>query len=110
MSAQRVRYTITWLEMAARPGPPPPLPAAARVALLAAENPPVEWFLYLYRSVGGPWAWTDWLERSPAEQAAYVGDLEITLHTMMLEGWPGGFFLLDTRVPGPAGTARASSG
>lgn len=97
----RVEYTVTYLEMSGRPaGPPPPLPVGARVALMAAERPPVAWFRYLYSEVGRDWEWTDWLERPDAEAADFLGADGVTLHTMMLDGWPGGFFMLDGREAG----------
>ena len=94
-------YTVTFLEMAAPPAaPPPPLPVGPHVAVLMAVDPPVAWFLYLYGQVGQNWEWTDWLERPRAELEAFLAHPEVTLHTLMLEGWPGGFFVLDTREPG----------
>lgn len=92
--------TVTYLEMTERPGAAPPLPVAARVAVMAAGDPPVDWFLYLYRAVGGPWHWTDWLTEPEERVRAFVGDPAVTLHTLMLEGWPAGFFLLDARERG----------
>ena len=97
---REVAVTITWLEMTERPGPAPALPVGAGVALLTAADPPVDYFLYLYRSIGAPWHWTDWLERSRTEQETFVTDPEVTLHSMMFEGWPGGLFMLDTRTDG----------
>lgn len=98
---QPVEYQVTWLEMTERPAaPPPPCPARGATALLRADAPPASYFLYLYRAVGGPWEWTDWLDRPRAELEAFLSDAEVTLHTLMVEGWPGGFFMLDTRKPG----------
>ncbi|HET7408662.1 MAG TPA: GNAT family N-acetyltransferase, partial [Paracoccaceae bacterium] len=96
-----VDYVITWLEMTERPRRPvPSLPAGQHAALLAAKSPPVGYFLYLYRAVGASYEWTDWLMR-PVEQAeAFIGDPQVGLHTMLLDGWPGGFFILDSRRPG----------
>ncbi len=91
--------TVTWLEMRARPSePPPPAPVRPRLALVAAESPPPAWFLYLYAQVGADWEWTDWHDRSEAELAAFVGDPKVTIHTLMTDGWPGGFFMLDARA------------
>ena len=70
------------------------------MALLSAPDPPVDYFLHLYRSIGAPWHWTDWLEKTRAEQEDFVSDPAVTLHSMMFEGWPGGFFILDTRSAG----------
>lgn len=96
-----VDYVVTWLEMTERPRRPvPPTPAGQNVALLAAKSPPAEYFLYLYRAVGAEYEWTDWLGRPVADAQAFVGDPRVTLWTMMLDGWPGGFFILDARQPG----------
>jgi len=98
--SREVAVTVTWLEMTARPGPAPPCPLGAEIALLTAPDPPVDYFLYLYRSIGAPWHWTDWLDRPRAAQEDFVTHPEVTLHSMMFEGWPGGFFMLDTRGEG----------
>lgn len=96
-----VEYTVTYLEMRGRPaGPPPPMPVGPRVAIVAADDPPVPWFRYLYGEVGRDWEWTDWDDQPDAEVAAFVSDPAVRLHTMLLDGWPGGFFLLDAREAG----------
>ncbi len=93
-----VDYVVTWLEMTEPPrGPLPPRPSGRQVALLAARRPPADYFLYLYRAVGAEYEWTDWLARPLAEAEAFVGDPSVELWTMMLDGWPGGFFMLDAR-------------
>ncbi len=97
---QRVRYTVTYLEMTARPATPiPHVPTGSPLALIAAENPPVEYFLYLYSAVGAAYEWTDWLKHTRQQQEAFVGDPKVELFTLMVDGWPGGFFVLDTRQP-----------
>ena len=94
-AGERIEYQVTHLEMRARPEAPlPPL------ALIRATEPPADYFLYLYRAVGEPWEWTDWLERPRDEVEAFVADREVDLWTLMVDGWPGGFFMLDTRKPG----------
>lgn len=95
-AGERIAYTVTWLAMASPPAPAPP---DGGLALVEATDPPPAWFLYLYREVGQDWEWTDWLGRSPAEVAAFVGDPEVTITTLLVDGWPGGFFMLDTREP-----------
>ncbi|MHA1528243.1 MAG: GNAT family N-acetyltransferase [Alphaproteobacteria bacterium] len=96
-----VRYTVTHLEMTARPATPiPHVPTGSTLALIAAENPPVEYFLYLYSAVGAAYEWTDWLKRSRQQQEAFVSDPQVEFFTLMVDGWPGGFFALDTRQAG----------
>jgi GNAT superfamily N-acetyltransferase len=87
--------------MAARPAAPiPHMPIGSALALIAAKNPPVEYFLYLYSAVGAEYEWTDWLEATRQQQEAFVGDPKVELFTLMVDGWPGGFFVLDTRQAG----------
>lgn len=102
-AGDRVTVAITWLEMARRPeGPFPPLTLGAPVALVRAQTPPAAYFLYLYRLVGEAWEWTDKLAEDPADIAALLASDEVSLTTLMWEGWPAGFFLLDWREPGVA--------
>ncbi len=98
---QRVRYTVTYLEMTARPATPiPHVPTGSPLALIAATSPPVGYFLYLYSAVGAAYEWTDWLKHTRQQQEAFVGDPKVELFTLMVDGWPGGFFVLDTRQAG----------
>ncbi len=96
-----VDYVVTWLEMTERPRKPvPPLPVGQQAALLAAKAPPAGYFLYLYQAVGAEYEWTDWLARPLADAQAFVQDPAVSLYTMLLDGWPGGFFVLDGRLDG----------
>lgn len=98
---ERVSYTVTYLEMQARPATPiPPMPAGPLLALIRAGAPPAHYFLYLYRAVGAEFEWTDWLARPEAELEAFLGDGQVDLFTLLVDGWPGGFFVLDTREAG----------
>lgn len=100
-AGEEVDYVVTYLEMTARPSQPVPhAPTGPALALIAAEDPPADWFLYLYRQVGAAYEWTDWLDRPREDLEAFVGAPEVTLWTLMLDGWPGGFFMLDSREAG----------
>jgi len=102
-----VQYTVTFLEMAARPGAPtPPMPVGPQLALIGAAAPPVGYFLYLYDAVGAAYEWTDWHGASAEEQAAFVHDPKVELFTLIVDGWPGGFFILDSREPGTCDLAN----
>lgn len=104
-----IEYVITWLEMDERPRRPvPPLPAGQNVALLAAKAPPAGYFLYLYGTVGAEYEWTDWLQRPLEAVEAFVGDPAVGLYTMIVDGWPGGFFMLDARQAGASGVVDLS--
>lgn len=97
-AGEEIEYVITYLEMTDRPAvhnrPAPSLPG---LALIRAENPPVRWFLHLYDSVGADHEWTDWHNEPATELAAFVGDKNVSIFTLVLQGWPAGFFVLDGR-------------
>lgn len=96
-----VEVTVTYLQMDARPGyDRPSLPAGPPAALIAAEKPPVWWFLDLYRAVGEAYEWRDRFDDDPAELAAFLHHPEVSLWTLMRSGWPAGFFMLDRREEG----------
>ena len=92
---------MTYLEMTDRPTtPPPPKPVNIQTALLCAETPPTDYFLYLYQTVGAEHEWTDWLQRPREDVEAFVENPKVLLYTLMVEGWPGGFFMLDASEEG----------
>lgn len=96
-----VEVTVTHLEMDARPAQPiPHMPAGAPSMLIAAENPPVWYFLQLYDAVGADYEWTDQHRRDPEELAEFLADPKVTLCTLIRHGWPHGFFILDARAEG----------
>lgn len=98
---ESVDYVVTYLEMDARPTAPiPPMPVGPSLALIKAEAPPADYFLYLYGQVGAAYEWTDWFRKERSEVEAFVSDPRTELFTLMLDGWPGGFFMLDTRKAG----------
>ncbi len=89
-------YTVTWLEMTECPHYPwPNLPATHPATLLHAEAPPVWYFLTLYDAVGRDYAWEDMHSEDPATLQAWLDLPDVALYTLMMKGWPQGFFLLD---------------
>lgn len=93
-----VGYTVTWLEMTARPTYSyPALPATHPASLLKAEAAPNWYFLSLYDAVGRDYAWEDAHDRDPGELQGWLDDAAVDLFTLMAHGWPHGFFILDGR-------------
>jgi GNAT superfamily N-acetyltransferase len=94
-----IAYTVTFLEMTERPaGPYPPLPTGPAISLIHAEKPPLRYFFHLYDSVGEAYEWVDRHGDDPAELTAWLHDENVALYTMLFDGWPGGFFVLDWRA------------
>lgn len=94
------RYTVTYLEMTRPPTVAPPPRPAEPLALMAAAEPPLHFFLYLYRTVGAAYAWTDLLAWREADLAAFVQDPMVRLHVLYRAGAPAGFYQLDRREAG----------
>lgn len=91
-----VPYTVTWLEMTARPEYDwPSAPSGPQVALLRAKNPPVWYFRALYGAVGRDYAWEDMPDKDDAEIARWLDPSRMALYSLIGEGWPKGFFVLD---------------
>ena len=91
-----VPYTVTFLEMDAKPAydwPSPPSQPA--VSLLRAEDPPVWYFRSLYDAVGRDYAWEDMPKRSDEVVGEWLNPETMRLYTLIGQGWPQGFFLLD---------------
>lgn len=94
-------YTVTYLEMTARPSYDwPHLPAGSTAALLMSEKPPVWWFLALYDAVGRDYAWEDIHKREHDELDAWLQSETSLLYTLFDQGWPQGFFLIDRQDAG----------
>ena len=89
-----VGYTITVLEMDARPTYGyPRLPVASTASLQKAVDPPVWYFLSLYDAVGRDYAWEDMHSLPEAEVVEQLS--RSSLYTLTEKGWPHGFFLLE---------------
>jgi GNAT superfamily N-acetyltransferase len=96
-----IAFVVTDLEMTARPAAAvPPVPVGPRLALVGASDPPASYFLYLAGEAAAAYGPTDWPERPRAELEAFLSDPKVELFTLMVDGWPGGFFVLDTRETG----------
>lgn len=91
-----VAYTITWLEMEARPDWGwPPMPATSSASLQRCVDAPVWWFMTLYDAVGRDYAWEDIHKREHDDIAAWLATDRMALYVLYEGGWPQGFFLLE---------------
>lgn len=91
-----VAVTVTFLRMIAPPlTPAPPIPVGTRTELVTA--PTVEFYRYLYNTVGADYVW--WLRRilPDPEIALLLNDPGVEIHVLYKDGEPAGFFELDRR-------------
>jgi GNAT superfamily N-acetyltransferase len=98
----RLPVVVTYLEMTHAPTRPTiPAPAAAgRLALLRAENPPVDFYRYLYTVVGESWFWYERSRLDDAVLAGIIRDPKVEIYVLHAGGVPAGFAELDRR-PAP---------
>ena len=69
-----------------------------KLNILKAENIPSCYFLFFYKQVGKKYYWTDWLDKTEKELKNFVNDKNVIFYTLIKDGWPAGFFMLDYRV------------
>ena len=61
--------------------------------------PPSSYFLYLYRTVGKKYEWTDWLAAEKSVLEKFLSNEAVILYSLVFDGAPRGFFVLDFREP-----------
>ncbi len=91
----KARVTVTFLRMDSPPATPAPrLPASLRIMLI--PNPSVEFYRYLYNTVGEDYLW--WLNRvmSDADLARMLANPAVTIHVLSEGESVAGFFQLDS--------------
>lgn len=99
MTPAVLRVRKWWLARATSPdGPPPVLPAGARIDRV--EKPTVAFHRFLFAAVGEAWLWWSRRAMSDAQVEAILHDPRHSTHVLYLDGQPAGFFELDRR-PAP---------
>jgi GNAT superfamily N-acetyltransferase len=95
-----VATTVTYLELVL-PGPRREmLPQGQPVALIRAQTPPLHFYRYLMFRTGKPWHWVYRLRLPDEELAAIIHAATTSVHVLMLDGAPAGFFEIDRSTPG----------
>ena len=97
MNKKKLKYRVTYLEMNRKPSFDWPKNLKHKLSILLAESFPSWYFLFLYKQVGKNYYWTDWLRKSEDEIDEFVNDKNVLLYTLIKDGWPFGFYMLDYR-------------
>lgn len=88
----RVPITITDLEMRQRPSEPVgPAPHGHKVSIHRAERPGVDFYRFLYNTVGASWYWVDRRLMSDEDLAAAVTGAGVELYVLQVAGVPAGY-------------------
>ena len=67
------------------------------ISFLKAISPDTSYFLYLYKEVGRKYEWTDWLRSEKRKLESFLTDNNVILYSLIFQGAPKGFFVLDYR-------------
>ena len=70
-----------------------------KLLFLESIAPPTSYFLYLYRTVGKKYEWTDWLAAEKSVLEKFLSNEAVILYSLVFDGAPRGFFVLDFREP-----------
>ena len=93
-----VSYRVNFLEMDTSPTFEWPVsPLVDNTSVIKAQNPPAQYFFSLYNAVGSKYEWTDMYKLSKSEVNQFLSDKNVHFFSLIFQGWPGGFFILDNR-------------
>lgn len=95
--ARKLDTVITFLEMTAPPTRPARATPLRKLAILRAEMPPLSFYLWLYRTIGQEWNWTDRLAMEADDLKAVIHDPKVEIYVLYVAGVPAGFAELDFR-------------
>jgi len=94
---KKISYRVTYLEMERHPSFTWPDQVYKKINILQTKNIPTWYFLFLYKTIGNDYYWTDWLTKSDKELNNFINDEKIFFYTLIKDGWTAGFFILDYR-------------
>ncbi len=91
--------TVTFLQMHAPSDRRTQAPSRPRLMLTRCDNVPVQFYRYLYESVGKPWVWVNRRRLSDAELSDAIHQDGIEIYVLYADGCPAGYAELDARNP-----------
>lgn len=90
---------VTYLTMPA-PAPVRPERADAPWSLRPVTRPDLDWYRDLYRRIGADWLWSSRLTLTDEALSAILGDADVRVQALSVDGGDEGLLELDFRVPG----------
>ena len=93
----KIEVTITYLEQLERPTLPIVPRPSQKIALLRLENPPLDYYRYLYRLVGDPWKWVSRRRMKDDTLRTIIHDSKVYIYVLYADGAPAGFAEIDAR-------------
>lgn len=98
-----IEAVVTHLELKGKPALQRPHPSRGhKLALLRAEEPPLDFYRFLYRSVGSDCLWWERLALDDTSLAATIHDPDVAIYVLYVDGVPAGFAELDARADADA--------
>jgi GNAT superfamily N-acetyltransferase len=92
-----INYTVLYLEMGYPPEFDWPSEPCSNIFVVESTDPPVSYFLNLYKAVGAEYEWTDKFICSAEEVNDFLLHPKVKMFTFLKNGWTAGFFVLDKR-------------
>jgi GNAT superfamily N-acetyltransferase len=92
-----IRTKTTYLEMRSPPGSCPPAPEGVTIAWI--ERPSVEFYRFLYNSVGRDYYWIDRNRMPDEDLRQIIQDEHVEVYVLSIAGAPAGYAELDRRQP-----------
>ena len=95
----KIETVVTFLEMTAPPDGPPAEAPAPDVSIGLEEGPGVEFYRYLYDTVGAPWLWYERRLLDDAALAKIIDDPKVEVYVLRVGDDVAGYAELDRRSP-----------
>ena len=92
-----IKYRVTYLEMENCPNFNWPITPKQKLNILLTENIPDWYFIFLYKTVGSSYHWTDQLNKTKKQINNFINDENVKFYSLIKQGWPAGFYILDFR-------------
>jgi len=97
---KRIPTKTTYLEMRVPPDTELPPLAGVQPQIQRLPQPTVDFYRFLYNSVGAPYQWVDRNLWPDPQLQTLLDDQHIEIYLMQIDGQPAGYAELDRRSPG----------